>query len=221
MAPPLVLDIDGTITTPLGTIDSRVHDVLPDWDAPVVLATGKAFPFPVALCQFVGIPERIVAENGGIVLADEQVSVTGDRDRARSVIEEFEARGGDVGWGAADTTNRWRETEVAVSMTADETLLREVAAEYEMEVYDTGYAYHVKTPGVTKGEGITEVAEILGIDLSEFVAVGDSENDAPTFEVVGESYAVGNADDVARAAADHVLDDTFMDGTLTVLNSLE
>ncbi|EJN61241.1 phosphoglycolate phosphatase [Halogranum rubrum] len=220
MTPPLALDIDGTLTTPDGTIDPRVFDVLPSWDAPVVLATGKSFPYPVTLCHYIGIPETVVAENGGVVLADEQVSYTGDREKAVAVAEEFESRGGDLGWGAADTTNRWRETEIAVHIDSDEELLRKVAAEYDMEVVDTGYAYHVKTPGVEKGVGLKEVADILGVDVESFVAVGDSENDVSTFHVAAESYAVANADDRACAAADVVLDEGYMDGTLSVLEEI-
>ncbi|SDM78287.1 hypothetical protein SAMN04487949_2583 [Halogranum gelatinilyticum] len=220
MTPPLALDIDGTLTTPRGTIDPRVFDVLPAWDAPVVLATGKAFPYPVALCHFMGIPQTVIAENGGVVLADERVSFTGDRERAQAVADDFRARGGSLGWGAADTVNRWRETEIAVDMAQDEDLLRTVADEYEMEVVDTGYAYHVKSPGVEKGVGLVEVADILGLDTADFVAVGDSENDVSTFGVAGESYAVANADEKARAAADTVLDEGYMDGTLSVLEAV-
>ncbi|KTG10461.1 phosphoglycolate phosphatase [Haloprofundus marisrubri] len=217
---PLALDIDGTLTRSNGTVDPRIFDVLRDWGAPVVLATGKSFPYPVALCHFVGIPETVVAENGGVVYAADEVTVTGDRARAQAVAEEFVARGGDLGWGDADTTNRWRETEIAVHIESDEALLRAVADEFGMEVVDTGYAYHVKAPGVTKGKGLKAVCETLSLDPETFVAIGDSENDVSTFELVDESYAVANADDRARAAAATVLDESYSDGTLSVLESL-
>jgi len=220
MSPPLALDIDGTLTTSTGSLDPRLFDALAAWDAPVVVATGKSFPYPVALCHFAGLPERVIAENGGVVCTPDTVRFAGDRERAVRVIEAFESRGGDVGWSDADLVNRWRETELAVSMDADGTLLRDVAAEFDMEVVDTGYAYHVKTPGVEKGEGLELVAEELGRDPAAFVAVGDSENDASTFAVAGRSFAVANADDVAKAAADVVLDEGYMDGTLRALDAV-
>ncbi|WP_416839721.1 phosphoglycolate phosphatase [Haloferax sp. DFSO52] len=220
MVPPLVLDIDGTLTDAQGRLDPRVFDVLPSWDAPVVLATGKAFPYPVSLCHYIGLPETVVAENGGVVLADGEVSYAGDRDAAQAAADEFVARGGDLGWDAADTVNRWRETEIAVNLDADEALLREVAAAYDLEVIDTGFAYHVKSPGVEKGAGLELVCETLAHDPADFVAIGDSENDASTFRVVGSSYAVANADDVARETADEVLSASYFDGTLSVLTSL-
>ena len=218
--PPLALDIDGTLTDGDGRVDPRVFAELPEWPAPVVLATGKSFPYPVALCGFLGLPERVIAENGGVTLVDGQVSFAGDPDRVERAVDAFHDRGGDLGWDDADTVNRWRETEVAARLTADEELLRAVAAEFDLELLDTGYAYHLKSPAASKGNGLELVADALGYTPTAFVAVGDSENDAPTFETAGRSVAVANADDTARAAADTVTDDTYFDGTLSVLERL-
>jgi len=218
--PPLALDIDGTLTTPEHTLDPRVFRVLPEWPAPVVLATGKSFPYPIALCHFAGIPERVIAENGGVVCVDERVRIEGDAERVAAAADAFRERGGELGWGDADTVNRWRETEVAVRVTADEALLREVAAEFDLTFLDTGYAYHLTDPDVSKGNGLREAASVLGREPSSFVAVGDSMNDASTFAVAGESYALANADETARDVADVVLDAGYMDGTLAALASL-
>lgn len=218
--PPLALDIDGTLTTPEHTIDPRVFRVLPEWPAPVVLATGKSFPYPIALCHFVGIPERVIAENGGVVCVDEQVHIEGDAERVAAAADAFRERGGELGWGDADTVNRWRETEVAARVTADEPLLREVAEEFDLAFLDTQYAYHLTDPDVSKGNGLREAASILDRDPGAFVAVGDSMNDASTFAVAGESYALANADRVATDAADTVVDTEYMDGTMAVLAEL-
>ena len=218
--PPLALDIDGTLTDGDGRVDHRVFTELPKWPAPVVLATGKSFPYPVALCGFLGLPERVIAENGGVTLVDGAVSFAGDPDRVERATAAFRERGGDLGWDDADTVNRWRETEIAARLTADEQLLRAVAAEFDLELLDTGYAYHLKSPAASKGNGLELVADALNYTPAEFVAVGDSENDAPTFETAGRSIAVANADDTARAAADTVTDDAYFDGTLSVLDRL-
>ncbi|WP_256301129.1 HAD hydrolase family protein [Haloarchaeobius salinus] len=219
-ASPLVLDIDGTLTRPEGGIDPRVFEPVRDWPAPVVLATGKAFPYPIALCTFVAIEERVIAENGGIAHVNDEVLVHGDRQRTTAAIEAFQDAGGDLGWGDVDLVNRWRETEVAIRLDADEELLRSVAAEHGLEVVDTGYAYHLKQPDMSKGLMLERVAELMGYEPSAFVAIGDSENDVSTFERAGRSFAPSNADERALSAADVVLDGAHAEGTLAALDRL-
>lgn len=226
MTPPLVVDIDGTMTRPdegarSRAIDPRVLDALGAWGAPVVIATGKAFPFPVALCSFLGIPERVIAENGGVVYANDEVRITGDSQAAWAVIEAYEAAGYSTGWGAADIPNRWRETEVNVSLDQPEEPLREIASAHGLHVVDTGYAYHVLDPAVNKGRGLEAMCEIIDREPAEFVAIGDSVNDAPTFEVAGQSFAVANADETARAAADEQTEGAHADGLLEALEKIE
>jgi len=116
--------------------------------------------------------------------------------------------------------NRWRETEVATNRTADEALLREGAAEFDLEFVDTQYAYHLKSRGVSQGKALELVAAELALEPEDFVAGGDSENDVSLFETVEESYAVANAVDAAKSAASQVLAESYVDGTLTALRGL-
>ena len=219
--PPLVLDIDGTLTDENRRIDPRVFERLRAWDAPVVFATGKALPYPIALCEFLGLPVVVIAENGGVVCLDtakcEELVVAGDREGARAVADDYRTAGYDLGWGEVDLVNRWRETELAVSRESPLSPLREIATTHGLDVVDTGFAYHVKSPEVDKGQGLEIVAERLGRTPEEFVAVGDSENDAETFAVAGRSFAVANADATAKARADHVTDAAYFDGVLEAL----
>ncbi|WP_436344693.1 HAD-IIB family hydrolase [Natronorubrum sp. FCH18a] len=216
--PPLVLDIDGTLTRPEGWgIDPRVFDPIRNWEAPVVIATGKAFPYPVALCHFMAVPELVVAENGGVVYTGDDVFFTADREAAQAVLEDYRAAGYSSGWGPENTVNRWRETEIAVNLEQPVGPLREIAAKHGLEVIDTGYAYHVKDTNSNKGDGLETIADRVGIDLGAAVAVGDSVNDVSTFRAVGRSFAVANADETAKAAADEVLEEVHADGTLAVL----
>jgi len=56
-----------------------------------------------------------------------------------------------------------------------------------------------------KGHALVLIAGILGVDLADCVAIGDSDNDVPMFRVAAESFAVGNATEAAKNAATHVV----------------
>ena len=221
MSRPIVVDIDGTMSRADRSIEGRVIDALRDWDGPVVVATGKAFPYPVGLCDFVGIRVRIIAENGGVVCAEDAVEVHGDAAAAWRAADRIRAAGYDLGWDGADLVNRWRETEVAVAPSVPREVVDEAAAAEGLEVVDSGFALHVKSAEVSKGLALRTVADLLGLDASDFAAIGDSENDVPTFEVVGTSYAVANADDRALDAADVVTDGSYADGLLEALAAID
>jgi phosphoglycolate phosphatase (TIGR01487 family) len=215
-APPLVVDIDGTLTDADRELDPRVFPVLREWPAPVVVATGKALPYPVALCDYLAIDVVVIAENGGVAVSGptDTIRVVGDRAAANAVAEEYRARGHDLGWGEIDLANRWRETEIIARRDAPLAPLEAIAAAHGLEVVDTGFAYHVKSPDVSKGTAFDRLAAELDLAPESVAAVGDSVNDAPVFERVGLAAAVANADDDARAAADHVTESAYSGGFL-------
>jgi len=220
MVPPLAVDIDGTLSRADRSIDPRVLDVLREYAAPVVLATGKALPYPIALCDFIGTDQRVIAENGGVAYVDDELHYLGDRTAAETVAEEYRSAGYDLGWGTVDLVNRWRETEIAVQRDQPLGPLQEIARKHGLEVVDTGFAYHVKDTAMSKGAALHEVADALGHDPTEFVAIGDSANDVELFTEVGRAYAVANADEHARAAADVVTEGAYADGFIEAIAAI-
>jgi len=95
--------------------------------------------------------------------------------------------------------------------------LEEVAAEHGLVVVDTGYAYHVKSTDFDKGTGLVTVCDVLDIAPSSVVAIGDSDNDVPAFEVAGTGIAVQNCASSARTAADHVTENRYGNGFLEAI----
>jgi len=134
------------------------------------------------------------------------------------VTREFVDAGYELGWGESDLVNRWRETEVAVSRDQPLDVLTEIAEKHGMGVVDSEFAYHVKETAVSKGDALLTVADELGYDARDFVAVGDSANDVELFEESGRSYAVANAAGEAKAAADVVVEASYADGFLEAVD---
>lgn len=221
MTAPIVVDIDGTMSRPDRSIPGSVIDRLFEWSGPIVIATGKAFPYPVAMCDFIGIDIRVIAENGGICCVDDAVHLLGSSDGTDRFVTALADQGYGLGWGEADFVNRWRETEVAIDRSIPRDVVDEAARRVGLEVIDSKFAYHVKSPEVSKGDALETVAGDLGIDTEEFVAIGDSENDLSTFSVAGGSIAVANADPDLKSQADRVTDASYSDGLHEALDMVK
>lgn len=212
--PPLAVDIDGTLTDSNRAVDPCVFPILQAWPSELVIATGKAMPYPVALCEFLGIEKRVIAENGGVVIAgrDSPPSFLADPTAANAVAKAYQHRGYSLGWGQANLVNRWRETELAVNRDSPLEPLEEIATAHGLTVVDTGYAYHVHASDVDKGVGLREIASSLEVDPETFAFVGDSPNDVPGFDVAGAAVTVANAPESVKREADYVTTDGYGDG---------
>jgi len=58
--------------------------------------------------------------------------------------------------------------------------------------------------GVNKAEALKHLAAILGLDLSQFAAIGDGLNDIEMLREAGLGIAMGNAPEAVKSEADWV-----------------
>jgi Cof subfamily protein (haloacid dehalogenase superfamily) len=72
--------------------------------------------------------------------------------------------------------------------------------------------------GVSKASGLQYVADQLGIDAADALAVGDGRNDLEMFEWAGRSVAMGQAIQIVLDAADDVTGSVYEDGLATELS---
>lgn len=56
--------------------------------------------------------------------------------------------------------------------------------------------------GLSKGENLIKIAEIMGIDIKRTIGIGDNENDISLIEKAGIGIAVSNASQIAKKSAD-------------------
>ncbi len=74
--------------------------------------------------------------------------------------------------------------------------------------------------GVSKAHGLRVVAESLGVDAADVLAVGDGRNDLEMFRWAGRSVAMGQAPPEVQEAADEVCADVYSDGLADVLDTV-
>ena len=70
---------------------------------------------------------------------------------------------------------------------------------------------------VSKGDSLRNVADYMDIDLEQIMAIGDSFNDLPVFEVAGLSVAMGNAPEDLKQLADWVAPPVEKDGVAVAI----
>ncbi|KAG4088817.1 HAD-like domain-containing protein [Neocallimastix lanati (nom. inval.)] len=71
--------------------------------------------------------------------------------------------------------------------------------------------------GVTKADGLSQLASSLHVTMDQIIGVGDGDNDRSFLKVVGLSVAMGNASEEIKAICDEVTDDNDHNGTGKVI----
>lgn len=78
--------------------------------------------------------------------------------------------------------------------------------------FSSGRYYEFNPGGVDKGAGLRALAELLGVDIADTIACGDSANDAAMIEAAGLGVVVSNATSDVVAIADYQAKSSCQDG---------
>lgn len=215
----MVTDIDGTITDPKRRVQCAVvHSLrrLQEEGIHVMLASGNVLPVSYGLHTYIGLTGPIIAENGGVVSYGERIFKLSSN---RLPLQAFEFLKKKMPVERL-FTDRWRETQVALKLTVNPLEVRKALEGWEIVVETTGYAIHLMEPGHSKLNGVRKACELLGIDVSEVAAFGDSDNDVSMLKGCGTGIAVANATEAAKNAADYVTKMPYGDGVIEGLEWL-
>ncbi len=122
-------------------------------------------------------------------------------DRVHRVDDVCDFLGQDVTCITVAERNEWvesRESHIRAQ-------LPDTGVVFEISPWDRCYSVITVMPsGVSKGDGLRRLAQLLGIDLAEVMAVGDNLNDLEMLDVAGLGVAMGNGTPETRARADYV-----------------
>lgn len=196
----LATDYDGTIAHH-GEVAETTFSALERFKASgrkLILVTGREIPDLQKVCSRVNLFDRVVAENGGLLLDP----ATGlETPLAPAPPPEFAAflRAKGVAPLSVGKTivAAWAPHEAAVL-----DAIRELGLKSRI-ILNKG-AVMVLPAGVDKASGLAAALAELGLSAHEIAAVGDAENDEAFLRACGFAAAVANALPALKAVADLV-----------------
>ncbi|KUO41492.1 MAG: hypothetical protein AVW06_01295 [Hadesarchaea archaeon DG-33-1] len=220
----IAIDIDGTMTYKDRRLDVAALDAVRRAEVAglsVVLATGNVFCFAEAAAILLGASGPLIAEDGGIVF---------DRVNGREHVLGYRVET-ERGLAALKKVfSDLRQTRSSRMRLTGLTIERTITAEQAMEVFrmealdlvaiDSGFAIHVKSPSVNKGDALRKAASLLGISTAEIAAIGDAPNDVEMLRVAGLSFAVANSHELAKKAATQVTKKSHGEGVAEAVEKI-
>lgn len=213
----VVIDIDGTLTDEQRRLDLRAAAAIRELTVPVILASGNVLGFLKCAAKLIGTSDIMIAENGGVVSMgfDGPVHVSGDKARCQEVLEIL----GEY-FDLEELDGLERRSELALRRNFDIDAARQVLVDGNtrgIELVDTGFAIHIKTVDVNKGTALVSVAEMMGLNIGDFVAIGDSANDIEMIRAAGLGVSVGNGHPALKEVADLVTTGQYGAGVVEAL----
>jgi hypothetical protein len=220
----IAIDIDGTITFPNRTLDPVAIEAIRESEAAgigVTLATGNVLAFAETAAILIGTSGPLIAEDGGIVFdqATGEERVLGNRievDRGISALERVFGPLKHTRSSARRLTGATLERGIPVGR------IHEVIRSEDLDLVavDSGYAIHLREPGVNKGNALREVSSMTRIPLMEIAAVGDGLNDVEMLQVAGVSFAVANSVEAVKKVSTHVTESAYGAGVAEAVKTI-
>ena len=219
------IDIDGTITlNGMGTIHlealTRLRSLKDDGHN-VVLVTGRSSVEGYILSIFGGLTHLAVGENGGCITFGDKIQhkLLGNKGECIHALATIQSR---LNIEIKEKSVFPRMTEVVLERTFEIDKAQKIIDIENLNVVltDSGYAYHINSKGVNKGSGFLEAIKVLGVDLDDVIAIGDSETDVPLFKIVKNSIAVSNSTENLKKIAKIVTTKKSGEGVLEGLDSI-
>ncbi len=212
----IAIDIDGTLTYEDRSINCDAVKALRKLKIPVVLATGNISCFARAAAKLIGVSDIVICENGGVVRFEYDGGdiVLGDINRCLKAVKILKKY-----FDIELLDANYRKSEVCLRRNFPLEVARKILPE-DVKIIDSGFAYHIIDARVSKGKALEFIAKKLGIDVKNFAAIGDSENDVDLIKTAGVGIAVANAHIKLKEVADIVVSKSDGEGVVEALEIL-
>ncbi|WP_019635890.1 Cof-type HAD-IIB family hydrolase [Paenibacillus fonticola] len=234
----LALDMDGTLLTSNHDISPKTEEWLRKAMAAgvhVCLSTGRSYDEAVSYGEQLGLETPMITVNGSEVWRTPHELYHRELFDKKLIGQMYEiAREKDVYFWAYAVEGVYREDNWDPSLldrnqwlkfgftTKDDELRHAINIELQnlqgLEITNSSpYNFEINPQGVNKATGAAHVCELLGIQMSEVVAVGDSLNDLAAIQAAGLGVAMGNAQIAVKENADVVTASNNDDGIALII----
>lgn len=218
----IALDLDGTLLTDREQITDETKRWIQyavDNGVKVIFATGRGLQNAKGFWDELGLDSPMVLLNGaetweGPGRLNKRVFIPRDTIRR---IHAIAAERGDWYWGysvesltgATDWTPEmferdWMKFGIG---SHDQRKLAEIKEELlswgTLEItHSAPVNMEISVQGITKESGVREVCQLLGLSMSDVIAMGDSSNDAKLLKAAGLGVAMANGEEHIQSIAD-------------------
>jgi len=199
----LAIDVDGTLTDTDRNASLEAVAALRKVERAgihVMLASGNVLPIAFGLSQYLGFKGPTIAENGGIVCYKQSIWILGDQTKPIEAYEYLLTKMK----AQRLFTDRWRETEIGLRSDVDFEQVKELLKGRGVDVQTTGFAVHIMKSGMNKFLGVKKACEVLGVNVTQVAAFGDSDNDEMMVRECGYGVAVANGYEGTKRGASFV-----------------
>lgn len=235
----IALDMDGTLlgrNKEISAMNAKWIRAAQQAGVKVTLATGRPVREALAYAEQLQLDAPLVINNGSEVWRtpnDLHIRHEISPNLIERIFGVIRAYGDDVHYwahtvgGQIDNTNfpdqlhlvQWLQVAVRTDNTV---YLREIHNELaSWNTFEISNSHitniECNAQGISKASGVLEVCSLLGIQMSEVIAMGDSLNDIPMLRTAGLGVAMGNAQDKVKEIADEIAPTNYEDGVAAMI----
>ena len=229
-----VLDLDGTLIGRDERLSARVAAAVRQLSdsIPVSIATGREAAHAVRYARQLGLTAPQICDGGAAILDPDSGKSLWTAplapDLAKQIIYSLHANGtafiATHPEGSVKTISGicGRSLIRVSALDMDEVGADRVVAQFlpepQLQVvkvflpYNDLWAVDFTRRGIDKAAGARRLAGMIGVDVRDMVAAGDSYNDLPLLQVCGLSIAMGDAPQELKAVADYLAPPADEDG---------
>lgn len=220
----VAVDIDGTLTFKDRRLDTMALEAIRKTESagiPVILATGNVLAHAEAAAVLLGASGHLIAEDGGVVFDSStgQEYVLGGRVEVDHALATLERAFGPL---EQTRSSAARLTGITLKCTVPVEDFNKVLQDAGSPIIavDSGFAIHLRSPDVNKGNALRKVSSITKVPMAEIAAIGDGPNDVEMLQAAGISFAVANSVEEVKRASAHVTNSPYGKGVAEAIDKI-